>query len=377
MKSAAEEAKKLGGSELPIDLNQLEALAQPVLSAMAWDYIRGGAADEITLRENREAFDRIRLRPRVLCDVSRIESRVTLFGQTLDCPILLAPAAYHRLYHGEGELATVRGAMAGGAGVVISSFATVAIEEIVHEAASAAPAKSTRAWFQLYVNPNRDFTRALVERADHAGCGAICLTVDTPVLGCRYRERDFKLPPAMDCPNVAEIAKEAVAAHRPTRERIYSNVFDPALSWKDIAWLKSITKLPLVLKGILSPEDAAKAVDCGADGIIVSNHGGRNLDTVPATIEALPRVAERIGGRIPVLMDGGVRRGTDVLKALALGANAVLIGRPYLYGLALGGAEGVAHVIEALRSEFEMAMALAGRRTIAEIDSTVLWENNK
>lgn len=353
-------------NDLPIDLNQLEALAESAMSPMAWNYVRGGAADELTLRENRAAFDRILLKPRVLCDVAKISTEVTLFGQKFASPILLAPAAYHRLYHAKGEIATVRGAAAAGAGVVISSFATIAIEEIT-KAASARP------WFQLYVNPDRKFTHALVERAEAAGCAAICLTVDTPVLGCRYRERDFKLPDGIECPNVAEVAKEAVAAHRPTRERIYSNVFDPALNWKDIAWLRSITKLPIALKGILNPDDATRAVDAGADGIIVSNHGGRNLDTVPATIDALPRVAERVGNRIPILMDGGVRRGTDVLKALALGARAVLIGRPYLYGLALAGEAGVTHVIEVLRAEFEMAMALVGRTTLAAIDRQVLW----
>jgi 4-hydroxymandelate oxidase len=353
--------------DLPLDLSALEALAESAMSPMAWNYVRGGASDEITLRDNRAAFDRILLKPSVLCDVSRIETTLTLLGQTLESPILLAPAAYHRLYHPEGELATVRGAVQAGAGVVISSFATFPIEEIT----SFEP--SLRPWFQLYVNPNREFTQSLVERAEAAGCGAICLTVDTPVLGCRYRERDFKLPPGIDCPNMAAIAKELVAAHRPTRQRIYSSVFDPALSWKDIAWLRSLTKLPIVLKGILNPDDAARAVEAGAGGIIVSNHGGRNLDTVPPTIIALPRVAERVAGKIPVLVDGGLRRGTDVLKALALGANAVLVGRPYLYALALAGSDGVAHVIETLRAEFEMAMALAGRRSLAEIDRTVLW----
>ncbi|HKD91730.1 MAG TPA: alpha-hydroxy acid oxidase [Terriglobales bacterium] len=352
---------------LPPDLTQLEALAQPALSPMAWDYIRGGAADEITLHANRSAFDQIRLKPRVLCDVSKIETGVELFGQKFSSPILLAPAAYHRLYHAEGELAAVRGANVSGAGVVISSFATFAIEEITRES-------KTKPWFQLYVNPDRGFTQALVERAEHAGCAALCLTVDTPVLGCRYRERDFKLPPGIECPNVAAIAKEAVAAHRPVRERIYSDVFDPALSWRDIAWLRSITRLPIVLKGILNPDDAGRAVDAGADGIIVSNHGGRNLDTVPATIEALPLVTDRVADRIPVLVDGGIRRGTDVLKALALGGRAVLIGRPYLYGLALAGARGVAHVLDILRAELAMAMALAGRRSVAEIDHTVLWK---
>nr|UXE46231.1 4-hydroxymandelate oxidase [uncultured bacterium] len=351
---------------LPPDLTQLEALAQPALSPMAWDYVRGGAGDEITLRANRSAFDQILLKPRVLCDVSKIETAIELFGQNFASPILLAPAAYQRLCHPEGEIATVRGANSSGAGVVVSSFATFAIEEITRES-------KTKPWFQLYVNPDRLFTRALVERAEHAGCAALCLTVDTPVLGCRYRERDFKLPATIECPNVAALAKQVVAAHRPAREHIYSDVFDPALCWKDIGWLRSITKLPIMLKGILNPDDAARAVDSGADGIIVSNHGGRNLDTVPATIEALPLVTDRVANRIPVLVDGGIRRGTDVLKALALGARAALIGRPYLYGLTLAGAAGVAHVLDTLRAELAMAMALVGRRSPAEIDHTVLW----
>ncbi|HZU21334.1 MAG TPA: alpha-hydroxy acid oxidase [Terriglobales bacterium] len=367
-KSASTVATGTPAAALPVDLNQLERLAQPAMSPMAWDYVRGGAADEITLRENRAAYDRIRLKPRVLCDVSRIDTAAVLLSQPLACPILLAPAAYHRLYHPDGEIATVTGAARMGAGAVISSFATVAIEDIVRSAASARP------WFQLYVNPDRRFTQQLVERVENAGCAAICLTVDTPVLGCRYRERDFKLPAGIECPNVAEIAGEAVAAHRPVRERIYSAVFDSSLSWRDIAWLRSVTRLPIVLKGILNPDDAARALDAGVDAIIVSNHGGRNLDTVPATIEVLPLVAERVSGKIPVLVDGGIRRGTDILKALALGARAVLIGRPYLYGLALAGADGVAHVIDVLRAEFEMAMALAGRTTLQAIDRTVLWE---
>ena len=349
-------------------LTALEELARGRLSQSAFDYVSGGAGDELTLRSNRSAFDRILLQPRVLTDVSRLDTSCVLLGEKLAHPILLAPAAYHCLLHPEGELASARGAGQSGAPLVIASFATKTLEEI-------ARAASAPLWFQLYVQPDRGFTQALVERAVAAGCRAVCVTVDTPVMGVRYREAGFSLPQGMTCPNLEPLRAEAViASHRPKGRQIYSAVMDAALQWKDVEWLRSIAKVPLLLKGILNPADAERALEHGADGIIVSNHGGRNLDTAPATIEALPRIAERVAGRMPLLLDGGIRRGTDVLKALALGATAVLIARPYLYALALDGAEGVARCVELLRGEFEMAMALCGRTSLAEIDGDVLWQ---
>ena len=326
-----------------------------------------GAGDEITLRENQSAFDRLRLHPRVLMDVSALDTRLTLFGQALEFPILLAPAAYHRLVHAEGEIATVRGAGAAGATLVASSFATTSIEDM-------AKAARSPLWFQLYVNKDRGFTRDLVQRAESAGCRALCVTVDSPLTGMRHRERraGFALPPGLERSNLKALgAATAGATHRP-ESTIYSAVLDPALTWKDIEWLRGISRVPLILKGVLSPEDASTAAEAAA-GIIVSNHGARNVDTVPATIDALPRVADAVAGRVPILMDGGVRRGTDVLKALASGASAVLIGRPYLFGLGAQGADGVASVVRILRREFEMSMALTGRRSLKEIDRTVLW----
>ncbi|MFN7947354.1 MAG: alpha-hydroxy acid oxidase [Blastocatellia bacterium] len=350
-----------------VNLFDFEPLARSRLSAMAWEYISGGAGDEVTLRWNRESYDRLRLRPRILTDVSKLDTRVTLFGRELQFPILLAPTAYHRMIHPEGELATVKGAGAAGAVMTVSTMATTGVEEI------AAAAKQPL-WFQLYVQPDRAFTRDLVQRAEAAGCQALVVTVDTPVVGLRNREMRirFTLPPGMDRPNLKGL-KTSSTSHLPPENEIYSAVLDPKLTWQDIDWLRSFSRVPVLLKGVLNPDDADRAVQAGVAGIIVSNHGSRNLDTLPATIDVLPEVVAKVNRRVPVLVDGGIRRGTDVLKALALGANAVLIGRPYLFGLAAGGADGVARVVGILKREFEMAMALTGRTSIASIDSTVLW----
>ncbi len=350
-----------------VNIFDFEAIARQKTSAMAWEYISGGAGDELTLRWNREAYDRIRLRPRVLVDVSKLDTRVRLLGEELSFPILLAPTAYQKMTHPEGELATCKGASASGATMIVSTMATTSVEDL------AAIAK-TPLWFQLYVQPDRAFTRDLVQRAEAAGCRALVITVDTPVVGLRNREMriKFALPPGMDRPHLKGL-KTASTSHLPPENDIYSAVLDPKLTWKEIEWLRSIAKVPVVLKGILNPDDAARAIEVGASGLIVSNHGARNLDTVPATIEALPEVAARVGRRIPVLMDGGIRRGTDVLKAIALGADAVLVGRPYLFALAAGGADAVTRAVNILRREFEMAMALTGRTAIGQIDATVLW----
>jgi 4-hydroxymandelate oxidase len=352
-----------------ISLTDFEPVAKEKMSPMAWQYINGAAADELTLRWNREAYQRLRIKPRVLVDVSQLDTRITLFGQEHAFPILLAPTSYHKLVHPEGELATVRGAGAAGTTMVLSSFATTSVEEVT--AAAKAPV-----WMQLYAQTDHGFTRDLVQRAEAAGCHAICLTVDTPVIGTRYFEQriHFGLPPGMDRPNLRGLAGlSSNASHRPREMEIYSGILDAALTWKDVEWLRSFMKVPLLLKGVLNPDDADRAVKMGVAGIIVSNHGGRNLDTVPATIDALPQVADKVAGRAPVLVDGGVRRGTDVIKALALGASAVMIGRPYLYGLGAGGAEGVTKVVNILQRELQMTMALTGRTNIASIDRSVIW----
>jgi 4-hydroxymandelate oxidase len=351
--------------EAVLSLDDFESLAKPCMSAMAYAYVAGGAADELTLSANREQWKRILLSPRVLVDVSAINLATQILGQQFKLPILLAPAAFHRLCHADGELATVAGANEAGASVVLSSFSTVAVEEVT--AAAKYPV-----WFQLYFQEDRGLTREMVQRAEVAGCQALCITVDTPVLGARHRESRtrFELPADCKLPNL----NLGAISHRPPPSAIYSQLLNAKLTWKDIEWVCSISKLPILLKGVLNPEDAARAPDTGVAALIVSNHGARNLDTLPSTAEALPRVAETVKERLPLLVDGGIRRGTDVLKAIALGARAVLIGRPYLYALALAGAAGVARAIEILRTELMMAMALTGCTAISQIDRSVLWD---
>lgn len=353
----------------PASLSDYESAARAVLTPMAWEYLCGGAGDECTLRANESVWNDILLRTRALVDVRAIDTTVTLLGRTRPHPILLAPTAYQRLFHPDGELATARGASDASATFVLSSFATSSLEQV-------ADAATVPFWFQLYVSRDRGFAEALVRRAEHAGAEAICLTVDTPVLGARHRETraEFQLPLGLTRSNLEGMRHApADAAHRPPEGAIYSDVLDPSLTWRDVEWLRGVVRVPLLLKGIMDPEDASRAAASGVDGLIVSNHGARNLDTVPATVRALPRVIDAVDGRLPVLVDGGIRRGTDVLKALAFGAASVLIGRPYAYALAVEGAAGVERVVQLLRTELEMAMALTGRTTVASIDRHVLW----
>src|SRR5688572_27613392 len=364
------QAAASSASEPLTSVADFEKAASGRMTRMSYEYVNGGAADEQTLAWNQSAYRDIKLRQRVLIDVSKIDTSIRLFGRVLAHPILLAPTAYHKLVHPDGEVATARGAMTAQATMIVSSFATVKIDELAR-AVPGAPL-----WFQLYVQPDRGFTRALVQRAEAAGCQALCLTVDTPVLGARNREARaaFKLPEGMTRANLEDLAGGvASASHRPPEGAIYSAVLEPRLTWKDVDWLRGFAKVPVLLKGVMDPDDAKRAVEAGVSGLIVSNHGARNLDTVPATVTALPRVAAAVRGRIPILVDGGIRRGTDVLKALALGASAVAIGRPYLYGLAVDGSAGVSQVVSILRTEFEMAMALTGRTSIEAIDGRVLW----
>jgi 4-hydroxymandelate oxidase len=352
-----------------VNLFDFEKLAHERMTTLAWEYISGAAGDEITLRWNREASDRMALRTRVLVNVSQIDTRVTLFGHEVPFPILLAPTAYHKLVHPEGERATVRGAGAASATMVVSTLATTSIEDV-------AGAATAPLWFQLYVQKDRGLTRDLVQRAEGAGCKALCITVDTPVVGTRNREArvKFALPAGVTLENLKGMPSRTAGDHMPGTESIYSALLDPALTWNDIESIRAYARVPVLLKGILNGDDADRAVRAGVAGLIVSNHGARNLDTAPATLEALPEIVAKVAGRVPILVDGGIRRGTDVLKAIALGARAVLIGRPYLFGLSAGGADGVSQVINILRREFEVAMALTGRTTVAGIDKTVLWQ---
>ena len=347
-----------------VSVGDYEELARERVSASAWAFLSGGATDEWTLRENGAAYQRLTLRTRVLEDLSGGNTAVELFGQRFSAPILLAPVAYHRLFHPDGELATALAASAMQTGLVVSTQATTIIEDIARQ--SKAPL-----WFQLYVQADREFTAALVRRAEAAGYTALVVTVDAPVTGIRNREQraGFALPPDLEAVNLRDMRVPAARPASNDQLLLGGPLLAASMTWRDVAWLRSLTRLPLLAKGIMTAEDARRAIAEGFDGIIVSNHGGRTLDTQPATIDVLAEIVAAVGDRVPVLCDGGIRRGSDVFKALALGAKAVLIGRPYVYGLAAAGAPGVAHVIRILRAELEVTMALCGCKDLSAIDA--------
>lgn len=348
----------------PVNLAEFEEVARGKLAREAYEYYAGGANDEVTLRANGEAYGNLRLYHRVLRDVAVRDTSVEVLGERISFPVMVAPTAFQRMACDEGECATARAAARAGTIMVMSTLATTVIEDV------AAAAEGPK-WFQLYIYKDRGVTLDLVRRAEAAGCRALVLTVDTAVWGQREADvrNHFNLPDGLTVANLATHAKEhfpegmagsGLAAYA-------AALLDASLTWKDLEWLRGQTKLPVLLKGVVHPDDARAAVEHGAAAVIVSNHGGRQLDSSPATIEALPRVVEAVAGKIPVLIDGGVRRGTDVVKAVALGAKAVLIGRPILWGLAANGEEGAYRVLELLKAEFDLAMALCGARTVGEI----------
>jgi 4-hydroxymandelate oxidase len=325
-----------------VTLDDFEPAARAALPDDVYGFVAGAAGDEWTHAENRRAFDRWVLRPRVLRGVGDADPSVRLLGASLSMPVLVAPWAYQRFAHPDGEIATARAAGRAGTVMCVSTTALDILEDIA--AASDGPT-----WWQLYVFTDRGFTAEMLARVVAAGFGAVVWTVDLNAYGLRHRETRSGYEPPIT----------------PTTEAL---AYDVALSWDDLPWIREHTPgLPLLLKGILTKEDAELALRAGVDGIIVSNHGGRQLDTSPATLDALPEIVEAVAGRVPVLMDGGVRRGTDVVKALALGAAAVLIGRPAAWGLAAGGEAGVLDVLRILREEVENAMTLCGCRTVADI----------
>lgn len=345
------------------NVSEYEAIAKQKLPKMVYDYYASGAEDEWTLKENREAFSRILFRPRVLIDVSNIDMTTTVLGFKISMPIMIAPTAMQKMAHPEGEYATARASSAAGTIMTLSSWATSSVEEV----ASTGPGIR---FFQLYVYKDRSVVAQLVRRAERAGFKAIVLTVDTPILG--RREADIKnrfiLPPYLTLKNFEDLdlGKMDKTSDSGLASYVASQV-DRTLSWKDIKWLQTITTMPILVKGIITGEDATLAVQSGAAGIIVSNHGARQLDYVPATISALEEVVKAAQGRIPVFLDGGVRRGTDVFKAMALGASGIFIGRPVLFALAADGEAGVRKVLQMLRDEFELTMALSGCRSLKEI----------
>ncbi|MFK7988557.1 MAG: alpha-hydroxy acid oxidase [Sandaracinaceae bacterium] len=346
-----------------INLYDYERDALARLPRNARDYYASGAHDEFTLRDNREAYTRLKIHYRVLVDVSERSARTSLLGHDAAMPVMIAPTAFHGMAHGDAELATVRAAGAAGIPMVLSSLSNTPMEDVVSAA-------SGPVFFQLYVYRDRGATEALVRRAEAAGCEAIFLTVDAPLLGTRERDRrhGFTLPDGLTVANLTAAGKQHLPDTGGSGLAAYvASQLDPSLSFDDLAWLRSRTSLPLIVKGVVRADDARRCADCGVAGIVVSNHGGRQLDTSPATIDVLPEIAEAVGDGVEVYIDGGVRRGTDVLKAVSLGARAVLLGRPVLWGLTVDGQAGVEHVLSLLHEELDLAMALAGAPTVLDL----------
>jgi isopentenyl diphosphate isomerase/L-lactate dehydrogenase-like FMN-dependent dehydrogenase len=342
-----------------LNVRDYERAAEARLDPGTFGYIAGGANDEWTMRENLAAFNRWVLRPRTLVDVSEVRTATKVLGTEVALPVLVGPTAFQRMAHPDGERAMARAAAAAGTVMCLSTLATGTIEEVGTAAGDGAR------WFQLYWSTDRGFVQDVVERAAAEGYGAVVLTVDLPVLGRRERDLRTGFEIRDDVPVPAFLAlAEGAGSVSPAD---INWVVDNSLNWRDLEWLRSVSSLPLVVKGILTAEDAVLACKAGAEAVVVSNHGGRQLDGVAASIDALPEVVEAVGDKAEVLMDGGIRRGTDVVKALALGAQAVLVGRAPLYGLAVGGAEGVARVLELLREELVLALALCGCASPADV----------
>jgi 4-hydroxymandelate oxidase len=354
-----------------LNLWDFERAAEAALEPMAWRYYSGGAGDERTLRENRLAFERRRLRPRVLVDVGCRSLATTVLGRPSSWPVLIAPMAFHGLACGDAEAATARAAAALGTVFCVSTMANLPLERV------RAAAPQARQWFQLYVQRDRGVTAELVRRASAAGYEALVVTVDAPVLGRREADlrHGFSLPAHLtpgnlDLDDAALLAGTADA--RSALAAQFSASTDPSMMWRDLGWLRSLSPLPIVLKGVLHPDDARRAAEEGVAAVVVSNHGGRQLDGAIASLDALPAVADAAGDALEVLLDGGIRRGTDVLTALALGARAVLLGRPVLWGLAVGGEAGAARVLSLLRDEVDLALALTGCTSPAEVTADLL-----
>ena len=362
--------------EIPADvvnLGDYARHAQARLHPAVWAYLSGGAGDELTLTANQQAWQSIKLLPRVLRTLHGGHTHTTLLGQSLSHPIMLAPVASHRLAHPDGELGVAYAAAAQEAGMILSTQASTRLEEVgqafLHE-----PGHGPL-WMQLYVQHDRAFTLELVRRAEAAGYQALVITVDAPTSGARDRERraHFQLPAELAQVNLQGMATRNTPPQG--SDPLFDGLMAHATTWDDIAWLRANTHLPMVLKGVLHADDARQAQQLGIQGLIVSNHGGRTLDTAVSTAWALPRIADAVGQDLELIVDGGIRRGTDVLKALALGARAVLIGRPYVYALATSGALGVAHVLRLLRDELAIAMALTGCKTLADVHPGLLIQD--
>jgi lactate 2-monooxygenase len=396
---------------LPVGFAALEARAKDAMSPKAFAYVAGGAGEESTMQENRSAFDRWKILPRMLRDVSQLDTAIEIFGQKLPSPFLLAPIGVLELAHEDADLAVAKAAATAGVPMIFSNQASIAMEK------TAAVMGESPRWFQLYWSKSNELVASFVKRAEVCGCSAIVVTLDTTMLGWRTRDLDLAYLPFLQGKGIAQYTTDPIfntmldepadssgspvappknmttignvlslmqrypgsfwenlRTKRPLKAvQQFINIYSrPSLAWEDLPFLQRLTRLPILLKGILHPGDACKAIEMGVAGIVVSNHGGRQVDGSVATLEALPAIVEAVGGKIPVLMDSGIRGGADVFKALALGASAVLLGRPYVYGLALAGEQGVLEVMKNLMADFELTMGLAGYKRIGEIDSGCL-----
>ena len=371
-------------------IEDLRRLARRRLPRAIFDFVEGGAGDELTVARNRAAFERLLFEPRILVDVAKREQSTVVLGERVATPVLVSPTGMAGLCWPKGEVAAARGAHEAGTIYTLSTHSSCTIEEV----AAGAPGPL---WFQLYVWQNRDLTRSFVERARAAGYRALALTVDVPVISRRERDlrNGFTVPPRITVGNAIDTLRRVGWIRRVllgpkltlanlvgmpgaprtdivTMAGVANRQVDPSLTWADLAWFRSLWSGPLLLKGVLTVADARKAVEHGVDGLVVSNHGGRQLDGARASVEALPDIVDAVGSRVEVLLDGGVRRGADVVRALALGARAVMVGRPYLYGLASGGAGGVRRVLEILHGEVDHALALTGVPRVGDLDRTVV-----
>lgn len=363
---------------LPLNYHEWREAAQRSVTPPIFGYYAGGATDEITLRENHRALDRLAVVPRVMRDVSAVDPSVRVIGGKFRSatPILVAPTGFQGMAHADGELASVRAAVKEDTIFTLSTMSNHTMEEVSQAAYAVNP--DAVLFFQLYVQRKRDITVQMVERAEKCGFRALVLTVDVPVMGRRERDlkQGFKIPEHLSfanfASNITDSTRNASVQGNKNIMRAISDMFDASLEWKDVAWLKSITSLPVLVKGVLHPDDVDCAIDAGVDGIIVSNHGARQLDTIPAAIDALPAIVQRANGRVEIFMDGGIRRGTDAIKALALGATAVFIGRANLWGLCTAGEEGCRAVLAQLKLEFEDGMKLVGARNVGEIDRSMV-----
>ena len=373
-----------------VTIEDLRHRARRRLPRAVFDFIDGGAEDETTLRANRSAFERVTFRPRVLVDVSRRDYSTRVLGSPLTAPIILAPTGLAGLVAPSGEILAARVAARRGLGFTLSTHSMTSIEEV----AEVVPGQK---WFQLYVVRDREVTRSLIERARAAGYTALCLTVDVPVIGQRERDirNGFTIPPRVTLQNVFDAIQkipwmvDALRGPRVTFKNFVDapgsgrndaislgayaqSLHDPSVSWKDLEWFRSVWQGPMLLKGVMSAEDARLAVEHGVEAIVISNHGGRQLEGLPSSLEVLPEIADAVAGRSDIVFDGGIRRGGDIVKALALGATACMIGRAFLYGLGARGEEGVERALDILLAEMDRAMALLGRPTIADLDRTAV-----